>query len=947
MLEADGEGTSSSRLRSIWRGLIGRREPKALLRLALERAQEAGTFRVDIDLQQTITLLNASPLGAPSEYARFRIEGTVGGRERARFSILPAAASFALATQDPQEVLIVDSTIYRRVDGLWVETESAPSVVALDGDGLSLLSAARDLQMLEPADDVPADFRGVRFTLHPEDVAQFVLVKQDRLDPEGVMLARLAAPAISGSGELWMDGAGLPARMSLNLSWVKEGRDPYRVHAAATTHYWDFGQRFPPERFDPAASPETGAPVAAIGRSGELPRLWAVASAGLLGLLWLLARAASGSRRAAVAVTLTLILALLAPSVAPAAHAAGLGESPAKERETEKSPPPAGSEVIRMLEQTRVLAAEHRIKDPPGQGNLLPENSDEDGDGLPNGYEIRLGTNPLSKDSDYDGLSDYDEVRGMPWEYGGETRRIETNPLDPDSNHDGLRDGDEYAGGTCGSSYEWGCAWDDDNDNDDVPDGLDLSPFSRSGALANSTSEPGPNLTFETLDQNPSELFQVPYPFYVEIQVRPVEEETLRFAYKHLYWPLDHEGPIQRPNPTEWAAWPAGSVAAQASGYLPSGGRLTLAPLLQATLRARDLPSESAMAHYGIGASPHRDEEGNHVVENGEALYDMAIPLVPVERGGQVFAFQAKMLHDEGRSNDLLRHWRDLRLKWAVTGDVEMPGVDPGPSGEYGLAVYDAPYRLTGLQVSRQGGASTLLAAALPPSEAGSLAPPPWAQRYDDGPIALLRAGMEAQFLTGGLDLADIVDRFDTPNSATDEERWGIPQTREYRVEHDTNYDHLDEAVATTTMTTTRQLLDEVFADDKDLEPTLILASEQRTSTVNLDDDPTSDYSDITINTCIKPLIISRSLQLQTYRWVPHTVVSAADGWPIGDWEPLTLDEILQKVEDEYAAVTDPLDEFYNEALNILKMATTVWHTGQSAIIALGDLLVQDPGLAL
>ena len=65
-----------------------------------------------------------------------------------------AAASFALAKQDPEEFLIVDSDIYRRVDGRWVETESAPSVVGLDGDGLSLLSVARDVEILgEPAEE--------------------------------------------------------------------------------------------------------------------------------------------------------------------------------------------------------------------------------------------------------------------------------------------------------------------------------------------------------------------------------------------------------------------------------------------------------------------------------------------------------------------------------------------------------------------------------------------------------------------------------------------------------------------------------------------------------------------------------------------------------------------------------------------------------------------------
>ena len=182
-------------------------------------------------------------------------------------------------------------------------------------------------------------------------------------------------------------------------------------------------------------------------------------------------------------------------------------------------------------------------------------------------------------------------------------------------------------------------------------------------------------------------------------------------------------------------------------------------PLLQATLRESDLPSETAMAHYGVSVSPHKDEQGNPVVENGEALYDMVMPLAPVERGGQVFAFQAKMLHDAGTSNSLTRHWRDLRFKWAVLGDVLLPDSDtgehvPSPNGGYGLVVYDEAYHLTGMQVSRQGGASMLVAAPLPyPLHQG--------EQYDDSRISLLRAGMEAHFLTGRLDLADIKTRFD------------------------------------------------------------------------------------------------------------------------------------------------------------------------------------------
>lgn len=58
--------------------------------------------------------------------------------------------------------------------------------------------------------------------------------------------------------------------------------------------------------------------------------------------------------------------------------------------------------------------------------------ADSDGDGLSNAQEIELGTNPQLSDTDDDGLSDYDEI----YVY-------ETDPLNPDSDSDGLQDGDE------------------------------------------------------------------------------------------------------------------------------------------------------------------------------------------------------------------------------------------------------------------------------------------------------------------------------------------------------------------------------------------------------------------------------------------------------------------------------------------------------------------------
>jgi hypothetical protein len=107
---------------------------------------------------------------------------------------------------------------------------------------------------------------------------------------------------------------------------------------------------------------------------------------------------------------------------------------------------------LKMTEVT-VSVEEYAQRDSDGDG--LPDwyelligtnkyNPDTDGDGLPDGYEVFvLGTDPLLSDSDWNGVSDGDED----FDGDGLTNYQEylygTDPFNPDTDGDGLTDGEE------------------------------------------------------------------------------------------------------------------------------------------------------------------------------------------------------------------------------------------------------------------------------------------------------------------------------------------------------------------------------------------------------------------------------------------------------------------------------------------------------------------------
>jgi hypothetical protein len=876
-------------------------DPSEMVRKALLQSHNAGFYRLSIDVQQTVRAANALDEASSSMH----VDGEIAGPQQARFSMGDGQLQVTpyqdelISESNNKEILISGESIYEREGDQWVKQPQSLSAPGLTGDGLLLLEVASDHQLLEPIKTLGGTFERVTFTLESRKVLRFMLQQAGQYNSESEMQINLSGLKYGGTGELWIDKAGYPAHLLLDLDISRGGDKPYEGSATSNTIFTDFGVTIPASRFDPALGPVSGESTSSNtglpAQTGQLAIVigTAVLLLGLFGLLFSHNRVLVHVARTAI--TIIIIFTFVAPPIVQAASTNS--SSPSDETES--------SEIASLVNSVQT-AGDRQQAEIAALASDLEDLDDEDGDGLPNGYELKLGTSPFAADTDLDSLTDLEEVEGIPCQSGVETKSVETDPLNPDSNSDGIRDGDEFDHGVCRFIYNdtytsnLPYPWTDDNDSDNVPDDLDLSPFTVSETFRENKASFTFNLMWE--DHN-----------YFEVQIIPYDRRLLQYAYKSsLYWPVDTLGQIGHdPN-------------------LGSSGALQIAPYFEVTVLDEDLPNPTAMEDYGIGSSLITEEDG----ETPSGYSKLIIPLVPIERGGIVYAFQAKVYQDHATKDGVV-NWQNASLKWAVQGDVLKPDdsgqMVPSPSGLYGLMVYEEPYVITGLQVSRQNGASAMVVGQKRTTEG----------QPDASNIILLRGFLESQYLSGRLSLDDIYERFGYGSSATEEETWGLPQSFQLSVPAD--YDHMDEMLHTVNVTTSRSILNYYPRDAK---PTLLIATEQQTGILNIDDLPDADLSNPVMNLCLIQIVTSRSLKLASYEWDPTVINNSAelstgvesDLTDAGDWVALGLEEALAQIRTDFEEIYGTLEEYYNETVSILQMAMTVWYQGQTVIQSIGDL---------
>ncbi|MCB0206092.1 MAG: thrombospondin type 3 repeat-containing protein, partial [Anaerolineae bacterium] len=770
----------------------------------------------------------------------------------------------------------------------------------------------------------------------------------------------------TGSGELWVDSNGLPRRqiMDLHLPGVSAGYDAQMHLSVDFSRYGDpvaaitlpqpigpGGALVMPAAADAPPVPDTSQPAGVqsaavqpnaeswIGQAlayvaGPLRRTGALSLSMLPAIVLLFLLFITRRRSFYVAVVSALILVMVSQPLLEAgrmvrfsrraAEAAPLADaltSFGASDSARNSAMPAASQLARLPGADDVSLKDcHVLFTDAGYS----PSGDEDGDGLDNETEWCLGTDFRNADSDSDSITDTLEVEGFV--YANQTWI--GNPLESDSNRDGVSDGAEWPVDLTGSDFEDVVdydndgvpnLWDDDNDGDGVPDDQDISIYSVSAYRTSFDLEVTSHSTGTYV--------------YVDLQVQPQTSLHLRYNLSTLDWPADDLGQIQDlDNSTE---------------------DITLIPFLDI-----DSPISPTLSNeYGIAS---------HLAQgsNPDGQYQLLVPLQPVLDRGDVHAFSARLAFtsDEAEAGIALRNGR---IVWMVEGVLDQY-VTSCQAGDADctcaegddtscvlaqnslLTQYPEEYlRLTGLQFSESMDVTTGVFGT--GTNLPQVSSDPNQDDEDKVMMSLMSAGLAGSFL--GFqhpDLDEIAANFGNPAAQPPfTPTWGINPAVMHVVTG--TYAHRDEAMATTTQTTTVAFLDQNYVDctvntTNQLTPTLALALEETSAAMSLSDPhltivnndsgvASSAPLQISAPLADMPLGVLRYTQLQSYG-------CAIDDSGQAGWQVLSLGGGLAEVNRRYA------DDFSQPWFGAVQQMFMINYQGRANYITVGGVLMPDIGEA-
>ena len=785
------------------------------LQQAWTRAREAGSYRFTADVEQTLLPRPIpSMVGQSDQRVDLRIEGQVTlpdyGELRLRFE----GASSTDANSQPLTIVQEAGQTYLLRDGERVPLDNPAALAAPAADYMGYLAGAENVRQLPDAGDgltrYAFDVNGSRFAEYVRQQWEAQRRSSDAAPlPPGVDLQPPALlKRMTGQGELWVGADGLPVRQVIDLAIPKASAEyDARVHLSV-----DFD-------FSPAGS----AALLRVRASGvvdglrqtlasslhsDLRRCVAECVCLIVVTVFAAALVTWRRRRAVGAVVLVSMTALL--MLSPVLETLGVVhyyDRQARALSVE-------SVMAQALGQPEAASKSNTLSPEPLVETRAPTSRcgdgtpgvDSDSDGLLDVTEYCLGTDPFQVDTDHDMIPDTLEVNGF--DYNGQ--HWPGNPLEADCNRDGLADGLEWPEpvGTAPSIDVDGDGvpnlWDRDNDNDGVPDNLDLSPFSRS-ALVSDFSVQITGGTTTGYD-------------YVEVQLRPNNPDHLRYTTSYLDWPHDEKGQVQDLD--------------------DSPNDIQLIPLLE--ILATRAPEEELARKYGVTVF------GN----TGDSMYPyrLVVPLAAVGDGGQMVAWYTKFAFGPSPLNTILRQGRII---WVVQVQVDQWLSGRFVRQDVPVQTYLEPsFQVTGMQVTRSEGFESMV-----------LGTPSTPQ--DDRQLFNLLLGMSSTFLNHDTpDLATVEQRFTNPATPS-EEKWGVTAT--VAVDH-AEYSHRDAGLAGTSERIGRFLDDRGYSAHAPFN-SLLVAFEEQAATWNIDQRGLLEVSeDFWLSASWLHIATTRGLKLSLYR---------------------------------------------------------------------------------
>ena len=627
-----------------------------------QQAQTSGAYEFRTLINQTIyPAPKVSNAGRPPQKERVGIEG----------SINTYAESFNMtfwrnATFDPAqgiEMKVENGRSYARTShSEWEEVGSITDSFAPAGDPLNFLAGVSHVQQGEDHTftlaNIEETFTTYHFDLDSSQLAAHLrsLIQQQLHQsgqlPASIMLGELDHyRQMIGTGELWVNAQGLPARLSLDLDMgtTDEGE---KITAVITTEFSNFDMTLLETTL--LANPQTWLaaklPTTAVQQQAGINLTLSLTLITLLLLFAIYWQKKWMYKLIATIITLSLIFSpFLNGEITHAyydhvraeekQHEANQAkaemvkngrEALKNEWDPHQSPRQANSKLVNdegalatetPSEATQLTLASNDAsasEDSDGDGlddaaeadwescayplnsteynnseacEGVADPSDSDGDGLSDAVEVyELYTYPDLADSDGDTITDTLEVGGF--FYNGQQWYLDPN--EADTNSDGLNDGLECEVWYPGSDEFDETAVCPDTDNDGTPDLFD-DDNDDDGVLDIDDISPDSKGTAVYDGDNPLQVtidgLQTEKPILIDLQFRPTEEDHLTYSGLILDWPTgDYEGQIQRTLTTTFAT--TDDADAYSTDDDASYGDIKIFPMLEIYIPYQD-------GHYG------------------------------------------------------------------------------------------------------------------------------------------------------------------------------------------------------------------------------------------------------------------------------------------------------------------------------------------------------------